>query len=158
MILLYHKILLKSICVFFFLEIRYMDSNLYAKPYGFGVEFLCTFRLRQTKTPTTRVLYYQRLRDSNLYAKPCGFGVELLCTFRLRQPKTPTTRVGVLSKIEGFEPLRKALRLWCRVSLYLPAAPNKNTNHKGWCFCLAEAEGFEPPWGCPQTVFKTASL
>ena len=21
--------------------------------------------------------------------------------------------------------------------------------------CLAEAEGFEPPWGCPQTVFKT---
>ena len=20
---------------------------------------------------------------------------------------------------------------------------------------LAEAEGFEPPWGCPQTVFKT---
>ena len=21
--------------------------------------------------------------------------------------------------------------------------------------CVAEAEGFEPPWGCPQTVFKT---
>ena len=26
-----------------------MDSNLYTKPYGFGVELLCTFRLRQTK-------------------------------------------------------------------------------------------------------------
>ena len=24
--------------------------------------------------------------------------------------------------------------------------------------CVAEAEGFEPPWGFPQTVFKTASL
>ena len=23
---------------------------------------------------------------------------------------------------------------------------------------LAEAEGFEPPWACTQTVFKTASL
>ena len=25
-------------------------------------------------------------------------------------------------------------------------------------FYLAEAEGFEPPWACTQTVFKTASL
>ena len=23
-------------------------------------------------------------------------------------------------------------------------------------YFLAEAEGFEPPWGCPQTVFKTS--
>ena len=23
---------------------------------------------------------------------------------------------------------------------------------------VAEEEGFEPPWGCPQTVFKTAAL
>jgi len=23
---------------------------------------------------------------------------------------------------------------------------------------VAEDEGFEPPWGCPQTVFKTAPL
>ena len=26
---------------------------------------------------------------------------------------------------------------------------------QGCSFCLAEAEGFEPPWGFPQTVFKT---
>ena len=25
-------------------------------------------------------------------------------------------------------------------------------------YFLAEAEGFEPPWACTQTVFKTASL
>ena len=25
-------------------------------------------------------------------------------------------------------------------------------------FVVAEAEGFEPPWACTQTVFKTASL
>ena len=25
-------------------------------------------------------------------------------------------------------------------------------------FILAEEEGFEPPWACTQTVFKTASL
>ena len=25
-------------------------------------------------------------------------------------------------------------------------------------FAVAEAEGFEPPWACTQTVFKTASL
>ena len=29
------------------------------------------------------------------------------------------------------------------------------TTHEGG-FVLAEAEGFEPPWGCPQTVFKTS--
>ena len=26
------------------------------------------------------------------------------------------------------------------------------------CVLMAEAEGFEPPWVCTQTVFKTASL
>ncbi len=25
-------------------------------------------------------------------------------------------------------------------------------------YIMAEAEGFEPPWACTQTVFKTASL
>ena len=32
---------------------------------------------------------------------------------------------------------------------------NKTDTRLGVCFVLAEAEGFEPPWGCPQTVFKT---
>ncbi len=36
---------------------------------------------------------------------------------------------------------------------------NKNANRMGSHFsAVAEAEGFEPPWACTQTVFKTASL
>ena len=27
-----------------------------------------------------------------------------------------------------------------------------------WCSIMAEKKGFEPLWGFPQTVFKTASL
>ena len=34
----------------------------------------------------------------------------------------------------------------------------KKSTPWGWIHILAEAEGFEPPWDCSQTVFKTASL
>jgi len=33
------------------------------------------------------------------------------------------------------------------------ASANIKTHPDGWVL-LAEAEGFEPPWGFPQTVFK----
>ena len=41
-----------------------------------------------------------------------------------------------------------------------PDAPpqQKATPLTGVTFAVAEAEGFEPPWACTQTVFKTASL
>ena len=35
---------------------------------------------------------------------------------------------------------------------------NEKKHRKGAFLVLAEAEGFEPPWACTQTVFKTASL
>ena len=38
-----------------------------------------------------------------------------------------------------------------------PCAAKNQKAPKG-CSLMAQAEGFEPPWACAQTVFKTASL
>lgn len=41
----------------------------------------------------------------------------------------------------------------------LLSTKKQNGQAKNACpFCLAEEEGFEPPWAFTQTVFKTASL
>ena len=46
------------------------------------------------------------------------------------------------------------------IKIPVPELKKKSANpHTGSAdFHCAQREGFEPPWGCPQTVFKTASL
>ena len=47
----------------------------------------------------------------------------------------------------------------CENQVRPDASPQqKATPLTGVTFAVAEAEGFEPPWACTQTVFKTASL
>ena len=53
------------------------------------------------------------------------------------------------------------LLLGCRflpVRIPLSLSSSKKEPSKDDSFLLAESEGFEPPWACTQTVFKTASL
>ena len=54
-----------------------------------------------------------------------------------------TERYGILSKTRVLEKRQNPTKQWVF-----------------WRFpkIVAEAEGFEPPWACTQTVFKTASL
>ena len=48
----------------------------------------------------------------------------------------------------------------CTTCVQCKALDNHSAKRKPHTECrvLAEAEGFEPPWACTQTVFKTASL
>ena len=74
-----------------------------------------------------------------------NLGQQLLCFAKaFGQPLKATHRVVFLTL--SFE------------SLLLSSEKTKRTSVFACPFCLAEEEGFEPPWAFTQTVFKTASL
>ena len=78
-----------------------------------------------------------------------SFGVGLLLTLYFSKTKQVA---------EGFRTFTKVFDFGIGVLLTMLSPAKQKTPHKVVFFVLAEAEGFEPPWGCPQTVFKTASL
>ena len=69
------------------------------------------------------------------------------------------TEVYVTQKKEKMPSYLLFARLSARSNPSSDFVVKMQKTHENVCFLhLAEAEGFEPPWACTLTVFKTASL
>ena len=95
-----------------------------------------------------KILNFQKPQDLfELFLKKC-------CTWFDNSPKT--VFISFLRQVEVW-PLRDI-----NFGIDYDAGNSLNTKitepRVQTRLCLAEAEGFEPPWRCRQTVFKTASL